>query len=1027
MNSKNSSSLGLAHFIEPNDLLVAYRKAKVDMYYERDHYTAIEFAQYEEDLSSNLAALYRRLVAGNPDWYKSKDFVGTYTYIPKSLDPPDESEERTTQSAQIIFSDPDESWRNTCRNKSSTKAWKTKFRIIGRHSIDFHVTSALWILKVGWKFDACLSSNSTGARIRHYRNGEINRHALGSFEPYTNRFSQWRKKGLHAIRTALDSGEKVIALTADLRQFYHEASPNFLLSETFLSFAKLDLTAEEHLFTEHIIAAINSWAAKTPAHQEEPQRGLPVGLSAPRVIANTLLLGFDRFIERDIQPLYYGRYVDDVFLVMRNPANLSTAANVWKDLCSKSDGLISKADDNGDIAYWLNFDYDQLSRLRFSGKKQRVFALRGKTGYRLLDSIERQISEKSSEWRLLPDLPDRAEDLVHDFLVAGRDASFEVDNLRKADGLTVKRLAFSIRLRNLEAAARDLPSNTWEEIRKAFYSASREHIMTVPGWFAYGPYIPRLIGVAVSVGDWEEANALVSRMGDVLQLLEETTDVDRKQLQRAKNHLSRGIYETIIKALPTTGHGLRNKISNLVARLFSSIASLPMGNEDSHLKKAEQLLHADLARAAYREELLDESKSPAMVLNAAPSVDLSDDFLKLDIPEFDLVTLKEFLVSTFHISQDIAIPRALVFPTRPFSAAEVCLLHQESLCRPNQLRRWMRAIRGAFYEIAANDQDANTDDSNDTVRIIEFPLERPPENITMAVTCLETHENSWNANVVQQPDPDSGRYFRINRLINDIIKAKPHVTHVVLPELSLPERWFGRLAHKLAHNNISLIAGLEYRHWNPSPIQLGQYVPRHAGPNGCVTNRVRASLVTDLLGFRSHLIYEQEKNLPAQKEAIDLNAVGGLTLLPISGANPKKMIIRHGEFYFGILICSELTDVLLRARYRGRIDALIVPEWNRDTDSFSAIVEASALDLHCFVVQVNNRTYGDCRIRSPSKERWQRDLARVKGGLHDYFVSENLDWQALRRFQSSHLSPLAGPFKPTPSGFVIDENRKMVP
>ena len=47
-------------------------------------------------------------------------------------------------------------------------------------------------------------------------------------------------------------------------------------------------------------------------------------------------------------------------------------------------------------------------------------------------------------------------------------------------------------------------------------------------------------------------------------------------------------------------------------------------------------------------------------------------------------------------------------------------------------------------------------------------------------------------------------------------------------------------------------------------------------------------------------------------------------------------IIQHGDFRFALLVCSELTNISYRAALRGKVDALFVPEWNPDTETFNA-------------------------------------------------------------------------------------------
>ena len=100
-----------------------------------------------------------------------------------------------------------------------------------------------------------------------------------------------------------------------------------------------------------------------------------------------------------------------------------------------------------------------------------------------------------------------------------------------------------------------------------------------------------------------------------------------------------------------------------------------------------------------------------------------------------------------------------------------------------------------------------------------------------------------------------------------------------------------------------------------------------------------------------------------------------------------------------------------------------VPEWNQDIETFNPLVESAALDIHAFIIQCNDRDYGDSRIRAPFKEAWKRDVLRTKGGMTDYFVSAELSVKALRQFQDNHRSP-SHTFKPVPDGFVLSSSRK---
>jgi hypothetical protein len=437
-------------FITLADLYVAYRKAKVDMFYERDHQTAMAFCAYEERLNENLASLHAMLSLTEPTWHRDIKFVGSYAYVPKALTPyrnsPMSGIDGETSDRRFVSSDADRAWQTL----SKRTPYKADFRIVGRHPVSFHVVSALWIQKVGYLYDGALEKCAYGTRLRRRWSGDQefglpSPTSMGSFRPYTFGFREWRANGLRAMRNALADGGSVIAVTADLRRFYHEVSPDFLLNGRYLEQFGIHLTPDQRMFTEQLIEAIGTWAANTPEHRDAPTRGLPVGLSAPRVIANALLAAFDRFAQRELSPLFYGRYVDDILLVMDNQRGMASDNDVWQFIVDRSKGLLESSTEEGDVAYLLMLPYSPASRLRFAGEKQKVFALKGSSGMSVLNSISRTVATRSSDWRLLPDLPDNTDELATDFVIAGQDATEEVDNLRKSDGMSIRRLAFALR------------------------------------------------------------------------------------------------------------------------------------------------------------------------------------------------------------------------------------------------------------------------------------------------------------------------------------------------------------------------------------------------------------------------------------------------------------------------------------------------------------------------------------------------------------------------------------------------------
>jgi hypothetical protein len=305
--------------ISLQDLGLAYRKAKVDLYYS-SHASLNAIANYEENLHANLSALQAKINGDDESWVMEGEFIGTWTLATKSIDMDAWKLHRKNSSNGLIFSSPAEEWEHACKEQADRKdpqKPKAEFRVMAKCSMDFHVLSTLWMLKIGYQFDAKLTACAYGNRLRRTKDGQhINPLSLGSFQPYLKPFRDWRDKGIEAMRTALNADKKLVALTADVSSFYHELNSGFMLDSAFIeTVLGLKLNEEEAKLNRLFIRAIQAWAAETPL-----KKGLPVGLPASAVVANVALIELDRFIEQQVAPIYYGRYVDDILLVMENGA-----------------------------------------------------------------------------------------------------------------------------------------------------------------------------------------------------------------------------------------------------------------------------------------------------------------------------------------------------------------------------------------------------------------------------------------------------------------------------------------------------------------------------------------------------------------------------------------------------------------------------------------------------------------------------------------------------------------------------------
>lgn len=1049
----------MSNFMTLTDIGMAYRKAKVDVFYATVP-NRLDLLAYEQDLAKNLAHFYERLRDNRDsalEWVQSDAFIGDYLLAPKGI----KGSRKTDDFGIGIYSDPNQQWEN---RQSSDEHHKpvAEFRLMAKPSVDFHILSALWITKVGHLYDEKLMQNSYGSRLRrtHVKDsseaafGELNPLSLGSFKHYLGPFQQWRDNGLKAMRESLENEEPIVAITSDVHEFYHKLNPKFLLDKDFLTLINLELGSDEEWLTHLLIKAIEAWGAKTPIND-----GLPVGVAASALIANVALAGLDQLIIEEIAPIYYGRYVDDIILVLDASLNYKSIPDLstWIVERSKNQLELRKGENHCEGIAFIP-KYHDGSEILFSGKKSKVFMLEGSTGRVLVDSLVDEINTRASEWRGLPSLARDSKDIASDLVSAASSDGERADNLRKADSLSMRRSAFALKIRDFEAYEHDLMASEWEEPRRAFINTFTEHVLALPLFFELATYLPRIIRLATACGDFQELKALLLRLDKMYKLVSNTCKVqiaacpDQSTpgkgliMKRWAESLELLIDESIKASAPKDlfrvkkqfeelslsgdNNGLRwaailEEVQRASASLFKHdlayyplrVIGLPkevsIGRQQTHkvihslpaMKKDNVPLTGDISCGV--EVLFEHLANNEHHLS--PKMDECESPPEMDKCNRGLETkecCKEIDLS------DLKLPLGFLFPTRPFNLLELQVIFDDPYSDKNACK--IESINLALRGYSVKQFTPKWSKCKKEYPKLTVPSSSDSENVVIGLTSWLTEESRWEAMAKQEKQPNLERYERLMTLMNATMKSKKRPDYVVLPEVALPARWFLSIARKLHRKGIGLISGIEYQHT----------------VSGSVTNQVWAALPQEGHGFPTMSLYRQDKQVPALGEESALWNTGGVKLSPqnlfkeFNGAACPP-VIQHGGFHFGILICSEFTNIQNRSLLRGQIDALFVPKWNKDTETFNALVESAALDIHAYIVQCNNRLYGDSRLRAPYKERWERDVLRINGGLTDYFVIGKINVKALRHFQSYHRSPTEkAKYKPVPDGFKRSASRR---
>lgn len=985
------------------DIYQAYRKAKYEAFYEKSHFNAVAFSQYEKTLQSNLASLLNSL---NEDaWYLNSGFIGNHAYVPKGVNT---AEWELPGQGHFRSLSPIADWNR--RYKESKKLAEANLRLIIKPTVNFQIISALWIIKVGHLFDSVLSPElSFGNRLRRTALAErdsrskvagLNMHSPALFAPYFSAYRRWREGGLSAMQKSVESRKSVLAITMDLERFYHRVGVRFLLRSSFLSAIGLKLDLRETRFTNNFLTALETWYRGTPDYNDRPEGALPVGLTASRVIANVLLYDFDNAIKTRLAPIYYGRYVDDIFLVVENEWGAEDAKSVTRGLIRRLSPLLTlKKGGATENSIKLNLPYASDSDLVFSGAKQKIFALSSEHGSDLIDHIRDQIRQQSSEYRLLASVPRTGLEMASRALLATPDAALQSDALRKADVISVRRLGFSLLLADIETYAQDLAPSGWIGTRKEFYGIVYRQIITPNGFFDFFAFIPRIFGLMLACGDFESARRLISALCDVIKVLRDTTSFKKSSsavgFDLCLQQYAAGLVESALAAATTKRAKLGDEYLQClraIKRVHKSAQTPTTLNKLTRLAK--DLLIADFGRRPYKEYwILDQTAN-----EKGPQITR------------DLGVLRALRLGAIRRFREQATKLrapywpALAFPTRALKLDEIVYIAPSVLRDPALLKNAISLLRGAGVASAAS-IGLSLQGADGTVEFSVPSRRRGP--VRIAVTSVGTTNEQWAAAAQGKRDYSLERYDSFNSLINNILRDPARPQYIVMPELSVPLRWALRAARKLAANGVSFLAGAEY-HVDFMSKKL--------------RNDAFISLATNWPGYSSSIMRLQPKFQPAHREMSELiEMLGADSFYRPSNELAKPTIYAHGDFNFSVLICSDLTNINHRQELRGKIDAIFAIEWNQDINSFGALVESTAADLHAYVIQVNNRIYGDSRVRVPAREEFRRDLVQVKGGLSDYYVIGELNIAALRHAQQFPLDDSV--FKPLPIGFIQSGDR----
>lgn len=949
------------------DLYLAFRQAKTALYFEKRGVGLLELAKYEERLPANLKALEARVANGK--WFDEVD-IGETWLVPKRLRATDAEDDSVVRIGAP-------------KQGSSARPVDVQLRL-SPHP-DFATVEVLYLWRFGGLLDALLSKEVLGYRL-DLRNQQVVPHRRWLFEYWPKKYQDFRTAPLESARSGLRHDAQTLIISGDLASFYDTVGSSFMLSEAFLA-ELVKHGASNDDIDEYRGATTSLLRAYARFHEVASRRaaltvhvGVPIGALTSRVVANLSLAPLDRYIGEQLGILCYRRYVDDLVIVAHAPEGDQGLVETMRHFLP----LLP-----GDKAV-LKLDVKKLGReeseFQLQTSKVRVHHLAGVPGTDFVDAIASDFAKAVSERRAFVDSSTLVGDGVTHLIRAREAEGSPLRVLREADRARLERFALSTSLRSLERVSSLIGHDEARKLVRDSLERVGRVLDAEDNWVADLDVSLRLLKLAISTGDWKSATELRERMDGVWG----TTDA-LKSTTAKLYYLGREISPG--RAAPWTS--LRNYLHE--RRLEAITSALPIGMDAEAIRdripkgliwqtkrvgattlrrRAEQLASADL-RSRDREDdaLLDGHE-----------VDVDRDWLRADVKadadlSARLATIDEFVQRCEELGdRPWLMPAARLFLcTRPpsyFDIARRWLYRVEETGFDDdvfeRLLATVNAVRGTEYSNPVGKvSDRSTVSIDPSWSEKASDGERSLVDPRIILGNLVVEYPAWKGAATRVPGTPFGATVLTKKRLEGLNEVLGKATRaargkapamLVLPELSVPRRWFRAIAnHVVRDNRLGLVLGLEYR---------------HSATQSYVTNQVFAVLPGP---FMSVATWPWTKRLPAREEEKLLASLPSkVSFNPaIRNALHPRTVVRSKWGDISVLICSELLEARRIADLLGRVNVVLCPAWNTDTASYDHLIQSVGFELHSIIAIANNGHYSDCRAWAPRTQRWERDLCRL--------------------------------------------------
>lgn len=967
--------------------------------------SAFECDNFENNLKTLLEVINSEDVCTNKNFKKWLDAIN-FRILPKGANRPEDNSKNVSNKDNGLF----------LSNITASKEYEVnKLNYFIDAPAELHIIEVLWCLVVAPALEDDLTRDCYGNRLSDgaiafnnsfYFGGDSTKPEV--FKRYFDQYSTWRDKALDCSTELLKSGNNIAFLSLDLKSYFYEVEVNFdkikkstsaFIDDEILPFAQKLNEALEAIYSNYYLKIKENLDSTHPTSSSK--KGLPVGLASSAVIANWYLREFDKAVVSKVRPEYYGRYVDDILIVFKNPT-IHGKNPIESFISDYLNGLIEKP--GNDTNFVIKVDNNNLPLQRDKLILQYFDKEHSRAG---LEVFKKEIEERSSAFRFLPEdhIDNELDKFAYDILYDG-----STNKLRSVVGLA----------ENETELARYLSSH----ITAHRLSKLDKKDVVIPQLKVFFNGVNTITYNRL----WEKVyqyGVILNRPSFVIDFYKMVTT----ETEKIK-------FSSDLETLTSTKKGSLTKRLRADLEHYNNLAlSLCLGLLE--IGPYERLVLHELNSAIYGVEAIldlpfDEWPS-AEGLSGLPLFayykklnPLVRDFRKANMIRHSLVAWplanfteykgsllddSEFLTSnTFKLIQEKIkfSPRFVHFDEYQLFKLNTAL---NDFSANSTLSDWIKdsiaeyTSMSGWHDIGVKFEVLGQK-FNDSLIVEHLKVGESvkPKLLRLALANTQVNEADIECAARRDKSPNTSfsRQLKLFHLLNSSLKEKADL--FILPEVAIPVSWLPFMVAYARRHQIGMVFGLE--HW--------------------VVNGKAYNLLIEALPYKlgnkynSCVVTARVKNhyAPAEQEMLES--------LRLTGANealkPKNYYHRVSwkGISFATYNCFELSDIAHRSIFKSEIDLLVACVWNRDTNYYQHILESAVRDLHCYVVQSNTSQYGGSCVLRPTKTD-SKTMLYVKGGENSCVLTVELDIDGLRTFQFKSKPNSKDTFKHLPPGYLSEK------